>query len=286
MNGSRYEMLLKVIETGSITRTAEYYNYTQSAVSQAVKHLEEELGVRIFNRKNRTIELTKDGEYLLPAIREIVTGERQLIDRTSEIQKLQTGVIRIGAYTSMSCHWLPQRLSCFREKYPNVNFELRQGDSQLLRGWLKDGTVDVLFIMDLHDKDFDFIKLFEDKMVVLVPPDHPLAKRKTINVKDLKNRQLIMPESDYDMMLQKMFADSGFDPEIAFMVKEDYTIMSMVENGLGVSILPEYVLQRNPYDIKILPLRKGCKRELGIMMRRGEPLSWAVEKFIEFAVHS
>ncbi|MEA4922876.1 MAG: LysR family transcriptional regulator [Eubacteriaceae bacterium] len=286
MNGSRYEMLLKVIETGSITRTAEYYNYTQSAVSQAVKHLEEELGVRIFNRKNRTIELTKDGEYLLPAIREIVTGERQLIDRTSEIQKLQTGVIRIGAYTSMSCHWLPQRLSRFREKYPNVNFELRQGDSQLLRGWLKDGTVDVLFIMDLHDKDFDFIKLFEDKMVVLVPPDHPLAKRKTINVKDLKNRQLIMPESDYDMMLQKMFADSGFDPEIAFMVKEDYTIMSMVENRLGVSILPEYVLQRNPYDIKILPLRKGCKRELGIMMRRGEPLSWAVEKFIEFAVHS
>ncbi|MGI6721231.1 MAG: LysR family transcriptional regulator [Anaerovoracaceae bacterium] len=283
MKVSRYEILLKVIETGSLTRAAEYFNYTQSAVSQAMKHLEEELGVQILDRSNRKVTLTRDGEYLLQPVREIVDGERQLGARTAELQKLGTGVIRIGSYISFSCHWLPQRLSAFRQKYPNVNFEIQTGDTEQIPELLAAGSIDIAFIMNIRDRRLSFRKLFEDRMFALVPQGHRLAQRSQLDLEDLMDEQLIMPESDFQRILRAEFKKHKLEPDIAFLVKEDYTIMSMVENGLGVSVLPEFVLKRNPYNIVTIPMKKELHRELGIMTRKGDALPWAARKFIEFA---
>lgn len=282
MKNSKYEILLKAVETGSLTKTAEYFNYTQSAISQGVKSLEEELRVELLSRKNRTISLTKDGEYLLPIIREIVVGERHLLDKTSEIQNLQRGIIRIGAFTSMSCHWLPKYLSTFRDRYPNLRFEMKQGDYEQLSQWLREGTVDMLIMMKSTTNEFDFIKLFEDSMCVILPEGHRLAKRKVIGAKELKGEHFILPESDYREILKKMFKENQMNPRADFLVKEDYTIMAMVENGLGIGVLPELVLQRCPWKIKAVAFRKDVRRELGILTRKGEHVSWAVKKFIEF----
>lgn len=282
MRTSRYEIFLKAAEVGSLTQAAKYFNYTQSAVSQTIKHMEEEIGVELLTRKNRRIALTKDGEYLLPAMKEIAAGERALEDRASEIQKLQTGTIRMGTFTSMSCHWLPQYLNEFSGEYPNVRFDMRQGDYFQLADWLGSGAVDVAFMMKPVHDEFAFKKLFEDQLFVIVPEGHRLAERKKVSVRDIAREKLILPESDYQQTLRQMFRENGMDPDVVFFVKEDYTIMSMVENRLGISILPEMVLQRCPWKIKMLPMKKEFHRELGILTRKNETPPWAVRKFIEF----
>ena len=120
MRTSRYEVFLKIVETQSLTKTAAYFGCTQSAVSQLVKALESELGVSLLIRSKAGVRLTAEGEYLLPGMRQIVSGERSVFERSLELQNMNVGLIRIGIFTSLSCQWLPPYLKRFRQQYPNI----------------------------------------------------------------------------------------------------------------------------------------------------------------------
>ena len=284
MRTSRYEIFLKAAELGNLSRTAEYFSYTPSAISQTVKALEEDLGFALLNRSGRRITLTADGEVILPVIRDIVSAEKRLADTSAEIRELQTGTIRMGTYVSIASHWLPPRIIAFREKYPGVRFEIQQSDTDEMNGWLAEERVDLVFMMDSGDSRFDFLSLFDDDFCVLLPEGHPLETRRQIHLKDLVGESLIMPENDLERVLQDAFAREKLDLNIAFTSKEDYSLMAMVESGLGVGILPGFVLHRQPYHIRILPLRPRLSRHLGIFTRKNAPLPWAARKFIEFVL--
>lgn len=152
MHPSKFEIILKVEETGSFTRTAEYYQYTQSAVSQAVKSVETELGVVLFHRTPSGITLSDEGLYVLPSIREIVNGQRHLVEQANEIRKLKTGTIRLGAYVSLSCHWLPACIRKFNALYPDIHFELYQLDDLHLLEYLQKDLIDMAFMADPDKK--------------------------------------------------------------------------------------------------------------------------------------
>ena len=124
---NRYQVFVKVVETGSFTRTAEALGYTQSAVSQMIKALEEELGVTLLLRTRTGVVLTREGELLLPYIRDVANAHRALTERAADFRGLQSGTIRIGTFTSISSRLLPPVMKRFKEAHPNIRFEQQQG---------------------------------------------------------------------------------------------------------------------------------------------------------------
>lgn len=279
MKTSRYQVFLKIVETKSLTRTASYFGCTQSAVSQLVKALEAELGVSLLIRSKNGVRLTAEGEYLLPSMRQIVAGERSVFERALELQNLNAGLIRIGIFTSLSCQWLPPYLKRFRKTYPNIGFELLQGDVNEIADWLRNGTVDVGFTTPPGSDEFYFRELLADRMNIVLPPEHPLAGQ-NVTLEQLKEETFVLLESGYSSITEKMFQDAGMRPKQQYTVQDDYTVMSMVESGLGVTLLPELMLNRSPYKLSACPTEPAYYRHMGVCWLKKEQNSVAVNKFV------
>ena len=279
MKTSRYQVFLKIVETKSLTRTAAYFGCTQSAVSQLVKALEAELGVSLFIRSKSGVRLTAEGEYLLPGMRQIVAGERAVFERALELQNLNAGLIRIGIFTSLSCQWLPPYLKRFRESFPNIGFELLQGDVTEISEWIRNGMVDIGFTTPPNSDEFYFRELLADRMNIVLPPEHPLANT-AVTLDQLRDETFVLLESGYSQITEKMFQDAGMRPKQQYTVQDDYTVMSMVESGLGVTLLPELMLNRSPYKLYSCPAEPPYYRHMGVCWLRKEQNSVAVNKFV------
>ena len=130
---SKYRVFCTVVELGSFTQAANKLNYSQSAVSQTIKALEQELGTTLVSRQTHRLQLTRDGESYLPFLQEIAAAEARLERRKEELSQLQNSEIRLGTFTSISRTYLPPRIQAFSARYPGVRFSMRQGSTTRLR---------------------------------------------------------------------------------------------------------------------------------------------------------
>lgn len=283
MNPSKFEIFLKVEETKNFTRTAEYYQYTQSAISQTIKSLENEMGVTLFHRTTTGLLLTDEGKYLLPAILKIARGHQDLEERLSELKNNHSGRIRLGGYISMSCHWLPVCVKEFKKLYPNVTFEMYQEDDAKLLDWLKKGTIDMAFICNPKKREFAYQELFKDPFLVILPPDYPVDPKKIYSLRDFKNESFIFLEVGYVEYLNQMFKEAGYKPVVKYRTIDDFTTLSMVEQGFGISILPKLSTYRSPFPVQTVYPEEACSRYPGIVTRKNDHYSWAQKKFMQFA---
>ena len=175
MSIRKYIAYLRAVETGSITQTANELGYTQSAVSKMIADLENEWQVRLLNRGRAGIELTSEGLALLPAIRAVVKDYYDLGFAVSELHGLQSGLLRIGCFTSLSTSVLPNVLKAFHEKYPNIRIQLFNGEYEDIALWLRRGTVDCGFLALPAAPEFETTFLLRDSFVAILPEEHPLA---------------------------------------------------------------------------------------------------------------
>ena len=265
MKTSRYQVFLKIVETKSLTRTAAYFGCTQSAVSQLVKALETELGVSLLIRSKNGVRLTAEGEYLLPSMRQIVAGERSVFERALELQNLNAGLIRIGIFTSLSCQWLPPYLKRFRETYPNIGFELLQGDVQEISEWLRNGTVDVGFTTPPNSEEFYFRELLADRMNIVLPPEHPLAGQEEISAQALQGIPFLVPQglSATRRYVMEQFESLGFTPHALLDLGTAQAVKQGVINGLGVGIV-----SRRSVRMEEMAQRLVCRPVQGMQMTR------------------
>lgn len=282
MRISRYEVLMKVIELGNLTKTAEYFNYTQSAISQIINSLEAELGVSLLTRNHSGVWVTAEGEQLLPYLRKISNSHHELSEKVFELLGMETGLIRIGTFSSVSCHWLPRLIKGFKIMYPNIKFELLQGDYMEIENWVAEGIVDFGFICMPSAKNLETIFLKKDRMLVIIPEDHPYAEKSFFPAKKLADEPFILLETGNKREILQVFEHNHITPNVHYSAKDDYTIMSMVENGLGISILSELVLTRNPYKILAKETQPIFYRILGITLKSKEKSSLAVKYFIDY----
>jgi DNA-binding transcriptional LysR family regulator len=128
MSIQKYEAFLKIVEMGSLTKAAQALGYTQSGISHMLNALEKEWSLILLSRDRSGIRLTSDGLQTLPFMRNICDMHHELINELENLHGLQSGLIRIGTFTSVAVHWLPDMIKTFQDKYPNINFELLHGD--------------------------------------------------------------------------------------------------------------------------------------------------------------
>ena len=192
MRVNSYYAFIKAIETGSFTKAAEELGYTQSAISQMVHSLEEELSTTLILRSRKGITLTPDGEEFLPYIKTIYNSHRELLEKRKEMEGLQSGLIRIGTLSSITCHLLPGLIKDFKEQYPTFRFELHQGNYTEISDWIKEGSVDFGFVNSNAVSNLTTIFLQDDEMLAVLSVNHPLAAYKKVPLKELTNGPYIL----------------------------------------------------------------------------------------------
>ena len=283
---NRYAALLKIVEVGSFTKAAEILGYTQPAISQMVASLESELSIKLLYRSRYGVRLTPEGERLFPSIQSAVAQFQSMQNIAGEIRGLESGIVRIGTISSISCHWLPLVIRQFWERYPNVRLIVHQGDYTTIPEWVRTGELDFGFVTPdaVHGTDSRFLKYEEHR--ACVPRNHPLARKSALTLEDLQGEPfLLLEEGVYSEPLAAFHA-AGLEPNIRMTMHDDYSILSLVEQGLGVTILPELVLRKQSYDIAILPLEPMVYRRISILSRQEDELSLAAKTFIRYLIRS
>lgn len=276
----QYEVFLEVVETGSFTKAGEKLGLTQSGVSHNILTLETELGVVLLHRNRNGISLSDAGERLIPYIRQIIQTAKRLEQEAALIQGIEIGTIKIGSFPSFSSKFLPGVIKDFQRIYEGIKIELFEGDYGHIKKWLTQGTIDLGFL-PLPIQDFETIPLRKDQLFVFLHDHHHLSTLEKLDVASLQNESFIMPKSGCEILVKGLFKEHHIVPNIVFEIEDNQTIISMVEEEIGLTILPELVCPKHFSNTKVIPLDQDVYREIGLVIKSMKQASPSVKKFIE-----
>ncbi len=278
----KYMAFLQTVEYGSFTRAAEALNYSQSGVSRMIHDLEQEWNVSLLERSRAGVRLTSDGMKLLPYVKGICAEYQKLQLQVDGLNGLQSGLIRIGTFSSVATHWLPNIIKEFQKDYPNIDYELLLGDYTEIEAWILEGRVDCGFLRLPTCPELETLFLERDRLLAILPEGHPLANYDKIPLPALCSYPFLLLEKGAKAEISEIFERHGLTPQTQFTTWDDYAVMSMVESGLGVSILPELILKRIPYRIIEKELDVPAYRDIGLVLRSRKSASLAVTKFLDY----
>ena len=246
------------------------------------RQLEQEWKVVLLERGKAGVRLTGDGIKILPHAKAVCMEYEKLQMQVDELNGLRSGMIRIGTFSSVATHWLPNIIKEFQKDYPGIDYELLLGDYTEIEEWIAEGRVDCGFLRLPTVPDFETIFLDQDDLRVILPENHPLAECDVFPVAALCNEPFMLLEKGAKAEVSEIFENCNLKPRVHFTTWDDYAIMSMVESGLGISILPELILKRIPYHIVAKKLSVPACRNIGLALRDSKTASLAVKRFIEY----
>lgn len=283
---SRYAIFVEVVEEGSFTKVAERIGYTQSAVSQTVKALERELGCTLVERGRDGVSLTKDGRQFMPYLQAVARDERALAEKRREVLGLGSATITIGTFTSVSRNLLPRPMREFRRLYPSVRFNLRQSEYTSIAEWVRTGACDLGFtnLADAESAGLEYRPLGTDRMMAVVPHANPLAEKDVLSLADLAEQPFILLDEGRESVTLHAFAQAGLSPHVCYEVTDDYSILAMVRQGLGVTILYEMMLVGFEAGVEVRPILEEPRRTITLGWRDSATLPLAARRFSEYLV--
>lgn len=282
MSIQKYMAFVKTVECGSFTKAAELLNYSQSGISRMIHDLEKEWNVVLLERSKSGVRLTSSGQKLLPHAENVCREYEKLQSEVDELKGLKSGLIRIGTFSSVATHWLPNIIREFQKDYPNIDYELLLGDYTEIEEWIQEGRVDCGFLRLPTKTELDTVFLEQDRLLVVLPEGHPLAELEKIPVSELCGEPFMLLEKGAKAEVSEIFERSNLTPTVHFTTWDDYAIMAMVEGGLGISVLPELILNRIPYKIITKELEIPAYRNIGLAMRNRKSAALAVQRFLEY----
>lgn len=278
---------LAVAREESITKSAEVLHITQPTLSRQLAQLEQEVGVKLFDRGSRKIRLTSEGLLLQRRAEEIV----ELADKTAqellEQEEQIEGSISIGSGELGSMEVLAELCGAFREKYPRIRFNLYTATADVVKERMERGTIDIGLLLEPIEKErFEFIR-FEGKerWVVLVRADDPLAEHESIAAEEIKELPLILPRRlNIQSELANWFGDSFADLNIAFTGNLTTNAAVLVQKKCGYAVVIEGSLPFwDQSKVVSRPLSPNLSATTVLAWKRGQPFGKAVARFIEYA---
>lgn len=286
MEIGKYEVFIKTVECGSLTKTAEVMGYTQPGISVMIKKLEEDCGFALFHRMKNGVELTQEGERMLPIIRELVNWQKQFYQTAALLNGLQIGSIKIASYSSMSYHWIPKIISKFSKDFPKIEIEVIEGGVTEVEKWLAEKSIDMAFLTKRDGQTFDSILLKEDRVLAVLPPSRYNESKESFPLSAFKDEEFIVSASYYDndcySVVEEFQKRYGEMPYKKVSATDPYTVISMVENGLGISVLPELILKRHSENVSTLPIDPPFTRTIILGVPSLASCSPATQKFIGY----
>lgn len=279
---------MEVARVEHMTQASENLHVAQSAVSRQIIKLEEELGVALFERVGRNMRLTNVGKDFLAQAKRAVNELQKAEAIVTEYTNPKIGTVRVGLPNSLATKVLPAVISEFRKNYPDISYQFMEGSNAELTNMLLSGDLDLTFLSPVPTETefFYTTRFFDEKLKVIVPKSHPLSNELTLTLHDLKNEKFILYPNDFDLfqIVQTSAKKKGITLDIAFQSTDFYTIQGLVGAGLGISILPEMILDGAIFKETIsIPLRdKDLRRSVGLITAKKRKLSPSEQLFYEF----
>ena len=282
MSLQKYIALLKAAETGSMSKAAEHLGYTQPAVSRMIADLEREWNVELLKRGKNGLEVSSACQRLLPILQALQKDYEELQYTVGEFHGVQSGRVRVGSFTSVSDMWMPELLKSFRALYPNIEFDVINLDTYAeVETWIRQGRVDCGFVSLPTTSDLESRFLMRDEMVAVLPMDHPLAKEEVFPIRKLAGADFIKCRERADYEVSRFLARIPYQPIQRYEASSEHTILSMVECGLGISIIPSLIAENARYNVVWKRFDKGQHRDIGIATAKNVRLTTAAQLFID-----
>lgn len=239
MNVYAWQVLITVVEQGSFVRAADALNVSQSAVSHSIAKLEEECGYQLLNRTRSGISLTTNAEVLLPYVRQLINSDNALSQQVAKLKDIDTGVVKVAAFHSATVMWLPDIIRNFNSAHPGIKVIVKQSGDKGIRDMLEANEVDLaITTRDSVPAELSFMPLHNTELIGVTSEDFVPANGVSITIDDYLNNDIILPYEGYDTEMIKYFDDNGVSVNYSFRIEDDDTLLSMVEQGFGISLLP------------------------------------------------
>ncbi|WP_297963737.1 LysR family transcriptional regulator [uncultured Anaerovibrio sp.] len=268
----------------NITRAAERLNVSQPNITVAIKKLEAELGIQLFDRSQKQLLLTPEGTIFLNRIELALRNIHDAVLEVNDYKQLQKGTIKIGIPSMIGAYLFPRIFSSFQHLYPHLDIYLYEEGSMTIREQLERDELDFgIVILSDASSSLQLLPMARNQIVACVPNGHPLAKKESINITDISDADLIMlKEGSFlrYMVLNKLKL-ANITPNIVLESNQIETIKGLVSSNVGISFLLDFIVKGTP-GVKILPFEEPIYVDLGLAWKKERYISKAAQSFIDF----
>jgi LysR family transcriptional regulator, hydrogen peroxide-inducible genes activator len=265
-----------VVEAGSFSRAAEQSHVAQPSLSQQIAKLENELGARLFDRLGRSVRLTDLGKAFLPraraVLRELEAARGDVVERKDSV----AGPLVVGVIPTIAPYFLPPQLAAFTRQFPQAELTVVEEITPVLLDRLRAGIIDVAILaLPIRGHEFDAFSLLTERLFAVLPKKHSLARRTSLSLKDLRKEPFLLLRDGHCFRDTAVAAcdRARLNPQIVFESGQFSSILSMVATGMGVSIVPEMAIEKNPRCRYLRIADDQATRTVGAIVLRGRSLT-------------
>jgi DNA-binding transcriptional LysR family regulator len=283
------EVFLSVAKHLNYTRAGAEVNLSQPSVSVRIRQLQDEVGVKLFEQLGKKVALTEAGLLLVPHARRVIAAIEDAQHAIDELQGLERGTLRIGASTTPGMYLLPKTIARFKERYPKI--EIRMGIKDT--GQIETGVINNEFEFGfvgghLAGDEVDVVPWLTDQLVLVVPPKHPLARKKSVKAEELQREKFILREtgSATRAAIVAHLEESDLKVETVMEMENPESVKKAVQSGLGIAFISKFAVETELKARSLVAVRVrglGIRRELKIVSRKDKHLGRAAQVFIELA---
>lgn len=290
MTVTQLECFLAIARAGHFGRAAEQLGKTQPALSVQIRRLETDLGITLFERIGRQVRVTSAGEILIPHAERIFADVQESRTKMLEVKGGSLGVVRIGVLPTVAAYFLPAVLAAFKAQFPEVTIVLREESrTGLLIPLIQNSEIDLAIALSATPSaDLRSHVLLTETLSVAVGRKHPLARKSRVALPDLEHEKFILYKSPHHSTRQltlEYCRNAGFDPKVEFESEQSETIQNLVAANLGITLLPDMVLERrlgsDLRKVEILP--PAPSRTIVASWKTGRYLATATRRFMQCA---
>ncbi len=285
MQLNQYRVFIEVVERHSFTAAARFLNYTQPGVSNIIAGMEKECGFPLFTRSKNGVRLTDQGEKVYELCQKILKAEDQLNTLISDYQGDVVGRIHIGSYYSIADSFLPLIIANLHRQFPKLEYSVHNFETGSDIALLRQGILDVGFSIEGKQLNCDFIPLFRDPSVAILPKGHPLAQKEVLSREDILEYELLRQENQYATELQMLFGNSFTELKSSCLFNYDPFMIRLVEEGYGIGVTSK-LLVRPGYNVEVRPFVPSVYRVIGLVVPTWKPITAPVKYFIREACTS
>jgi len=287
MEMHQLEYVLAVAKYNGFTRAAAEINISQSSLSQQISKLENELGINLFTRTTRSVQLTPAGEEFLTYAKRIISHVNEAQRSIHEYVSFEKGHLTLGIIPIIGHYRLPNLMASFQKKFPRVTLKIKENQCGELLDMLHSSKIDAAFVLhDTPNSQFQLYPLVTDQMVVVTNDRHYFATRKSVGIKELQNENLILPPptSGHYIDFHNSCLSAGFEPNIIMTCSSVKTILGLVLEELGIAVLSSDVATMDwGRGIKTILLEPTIKQNIYLAVQNNVNLPPTLKMFVQFA---
>ncbi|WP_127581688.1 LysR family transcriptional regulator [Paenibacillus koleovorans] len=279
---------LEVAQHASFSKASQSIHLSQPTLSKMVRNLEEELGVVLFNRSTRKVELTEAGKVVQAHAQTVVSASQQLLAAVMDLTEMKKGQFTLGLPPVIGASFFPKVIAEFHQQYPDIDIRLVEEGGKRIEQLLHEGAIDLgVVVLPVDETRFEVVPILERVLKLVVPPDHRLAKRRKVKLNELQQESFILFRQEFNLhdRVKEACILAGFKPRVAFESAQWDFISELVCAGQGISLLPETICAKlDPAKVRVIhQIDPGVHWDMAIIWKKGRYISHAAKGWVEFA---